>query len=145
MGGELQIDGITRQVWASGNTEIVNHVGQDPRYQACAGSLDNIQAMLCVPLTTRDNTFGVLNVVSRTPVDFSAAEAKVLNLLASQVAIAIGRAHLIHERVAQERLQESLQLSRNIQMGMCPPPSRVFANWTVHIAPSSPIKISRQG
>ncbi|MDD5277599.1 MAG: SpoIIE family protein phosphatase [Methylovulum sp.] len=118
VGGELQIDGITRQVLASGNTEIVNHVGQDPRYQACAGSLDNIQAMLCAPLTTRDNTFGVLNVVSRRPVDFSAAEAKVLNLLASQVAIAIGRVHLIHERVAQERLQESLQLSRNIQMGM---------------------------
>jgi len=120
VGEALQMDGITRQVLASGNTEIVNHVRQDPRYQACAGSFSEVQAMLCAPLKTRDKTFGVLNVVSRSAVDFSAAEAKVLNLLASQVAVAIGRVHLIRERVAQERLQESLQLSRNIQMGMLP-------------------------
>lgn len=114
----LSIDGITRQVIHSGNAEIVNDVRQDPRYQAAAGTLTGIQAMLCAPLKTRDKTFGVLSVVSRTPVNFSAGEAKVLNLLASQVAVAIGRVHLIHERVAQERLQESLKLSHSIQMGM---------------------------
>ncbi len=114
----LAIDGITQQVLASGNAEIVNNVSLDPRYQTAAGVLKDIQAMLCAPLKTRDKTFGVLSVVSRTKIDFSAAEAKVLNLLASQVAVAIGRVHLIHERVAQERLQESLKLSHSIQMGM---------------------------
>lgn len=114
----LAIDGITRQVLASGNTEIVNEVWQDPRYQACPGVLGDIRAMLCAPLKTRDKTFGVLSVVSRSAINFSAAEAKVLNLLASQVALAIARVHLIHERVAQERLQESLKLSHSIQMGM---------------------------
>jgi len=114
----LSIDGITRQVLDSGNAEIVNDVRQDPRYQAFAGQLSDVQAMLCAPLKTRDLTFGVLSVVSRTPLNFSAGEAKVVNLLASQVAVAIGRVHLIHERVAQERLQESLKLSHSIQMGM---------------------------
>ncbi|MBT9099770.1 PP2C family protein-serine/threonine phosphatase [Methylovulum psychrotolerans] len=114
----LGIDGITQQVLASGNTEIVNEVWQDPRYQACAGVLSDISAMLCAPLKTRDKTFGVLSVISREAVSFSAAEAKVLNLLATQVALAIARVHLIHERVAQERLQESLKLSHSIQMGM---------------------------
>jgi sigma-B regulation protein RsbU (phosphoserine phosphatase) len=119
VGDTLQaIDGITQQVLASGNAEIVNDVRQDPRYQAAVGVLTDIEALLCAPLKTRDKTFGVLSVVSRSPVMFSAAEAKVLNLLASQVAIAIGRVHLIHERVAQERLQESLKLSHSIQMGM---------------------------
>ncbi|MDD5273124.1 MAG: GAF domain-containing protein, partial [Methylovulum sp.] len=119
VGSQLaSIDGITQQVLASGNTEIVNEVWQDPRYQACGGSLGNVQAMLCAPLKTRDKTFGVLSVVSRSSVYFSAAEAKVLNLLATQVALAIARVHLIHERVAQERLQESLKLSHSIQMGM---------------------------
>lgn len=114
----LAIDGITQQVLASGNAEIVNNVNLDPRYQTAAGVLKDLQAMLCAPLKTRDKTFGVLSVVSRSEINFSAAEAKVLNLLASQVAVAIGRVHLIHERVAQERLQESLKLSHSIQMGM---------------------------
>lgn len=112
------VDGITRQVLASGIAEIVNAVRLDPRYQACPGALPAIGSLLCVPLKNRDQTFGVLAVASREPVDFSAGEAKVLGLLTAQIAVAIGRAHLIRERVAQERLQESLQLSRSIQMGM---------------------------
>ncbi|MDO9105892.1 MAG: SpoIIE family protein phosphatase [Methylovulum sp.] len=112
------LDGISLQVLATGNAEIVNDVRKDPRYQGCAGGLPDIQSMLCVPLRTRDKTFGLLSVVSRMAVNFSAGESKVLNLLASQVAVAVGRVHLIHERVAQERLQESLKLSHSIQMSM---------------------------
>ncbi len=114
----LSIDGITQQVLNTGNTEIVNEVLSDPRYQACHGTLIDIQAMLCAPLKTRDKIFGVLMVVSQTLINFSAAEAKVLNLLASQIAVAIGRVNMINDRVAQERFQESLKLSQSIQMGM---------------------------
>ena len=112
------LDGITQHVLTSGNAEIVNDVLNDSRYKACSGSLVDIQAMLCTPLKTRDKIFGVLNVVSRAPINFSAAEAKVLNLLASQVAVAIGRVNMINDRVVQERYQESLKLSKSIQMGM---------------------------
>ncbi len=112
------LDGITRQVLASGNTEIVNDVTLDPRYLEMPGALQDARALLCAPLKTRDKTFGVLSVAGPGGVSFSAAESKVLNLLASQVAVAVARVHLINERVAQERLQESMKLSRNIQMGM---------------------------
>ncbi|MGR8934352.1 MAG: PP2C family protein-serine/threonine phosphatase [Gammaproteobacteria bacterium] len=112
------LDGITRQVLASGNAEIVNDVARDPRYRDTPGALQGVQALLCAPLKTRDKTFGVLSVAACGAVDFSAAESKVLSLLATQVAVALGRVHLINERVAQERLQESLKLSRSIQMGM---------------------------
>ena len=94
----LSIDGITQQVLSTGNVEIVNDVPNDLRFLACSGLLAGIEAMLCTPMRTRDKTFGVLNIVSRTPISFSAAEAKVINLLASQVAIAIGRIHLIDDR-----------------------------------------------
>jgi sigma-B regulation protein RsbU (phosphoserine phosphatase) len=112
------VDGITRQVLASGNAEIVNDVNQDPRYRTGEGLLPGMRALLCVPLKTKDRVFGVLSVACREAVGFSAAELKVLNLLASQVAVALGRVHLINALVAQERLQESLKLSRSIQMGM---------------------------
>jgi sigma-B regulation protein RsbU (phosphoserine phosphatase) len=112
------LDGITRQVLAGGNAEIVNHVREDPRYQTEPGVLSDVRALLCVPLKTSDRIFGVLSVASRQAANFNAAELKVLNLLASQAAMALGRVHLIRTRVEQERLQESLKLSRSIQMGM---------------------------
>lgn len=112
------LDGITRQVLASGNAEIVNDIALDPRYRDAPGALQGVRALLCAPLKTRDKIFGVLSVAVRSGADFSAAESKVISLLASQVAVALARAHLINERVAQERLQESLKLSRSIQMGM---------------------------
>ena len=114
------IDGITQHVLTSGNAEIVNNVKDDVRYQVNSGSLSNINALLCTPIKTSDHTFGVLTIISIHEVSFNAAESKVLNLLASQIATAIGRVHLINERVSQERYQESLILSKNIQMGMLP-------------------------
>ena len=124
----ISIDGITQQVLTSGNAEIVNNVKNDPRYQFNPGSLLDINALLCSPIKTSDHTFGALCIISTHLYSFNAAEAKVLNLLASQIAIAIGRVHLINERVSQERYQESLILSKNIQMGMLPTAFPRFSN-----------------
>ncbi len=112
------LDGITRRVLASGNAEIVNDVTEDAGYRAEPGRLPGLRALLCAPLKTNDRTYGALVVASRSPTAFMAAELKVLNLLASQAAMALGRAQLIKARVEQELLQESLKLSREIQMGM---------------------------
>ena len=121
VGSQLTIiDGITQQVLKSGTAEIVNSVPNDPRYQLAPGNLSNINSLLCTPIKTSDHTFGVLSILSSNKVSFNAAEAKVLNLLVSQIATAIGRVYLINERVSQERYQESLTLSKNIQMGMLP-------------------------
>jgi serine phosphatase RsbU (regulator of sigma subunit) len=112
------LDGITGQVLSGGHAEIVNDVAGDARFQARPGRLAGVQALLCLPLRTHDRTFGLLLVATTEPVSFQAADLKVLNVLASQAATALGRVQLIMERVAQERLQESLKLSRDIQMGM---------------------------
>lgn len=112
------LDGITRQTLASGNAEIVDQLREDPRYQADPGTLGAAQSLLCVPLKTGDRLFGALVVAGLEPAAFSAGELKVLSLLSAQVAMALGRVHLIQARVAQERLQESLKLARDIQMGM---------------------------
>ena len=112
------IDGITASVINSGNAEIVNQVKHDQRYQAQAGSLAAIDALLCTALKSNDDCYGVILVVSDNGFAFSAAELKVLNVLASQIGMALGRAKLISQMVEQELLQESLKLSRDIQMSM---------------------------
>jgi serine phosphatase RsbU (regulator of sigma subunit) len=112
------LDGITRRILEGGGAEIVNDLAEDARYRAEPGCLPGLGALLCAPLRTSDRTYGVLAVASRAPAAFMAAELKVLNVLAAQAAMALGRAHLIRARVEQELLQESLRLSRDIQRGM---------------------------
>ncbi|MGI9211783.1 MAG: PP2C family protein-serine/threonine phosphatase [Methylococcaceae bacterium] len=114
------MDGITVQVLTGGQAELVNEVNQDPRFKSEPGHFTGIAAMIGVPLKTRERIFGVLSVVSTRRTVFNAAQLKVLNLLAAQVAIALGRVQLIKSRVEQERLEESLKLSRGIQMSMLP-------------------------
>lgn len=114
------MDGITVQVLASGQAVLVNEVNQDTRFQSAPGHFSGISAMMGVPLKTSDRIVGVLSVVSTRQTVFNAAQLKVLNLLAAQIAIALGRVQLIKARVEQERLEESLKLSRGIQMSMLP-------------------------
>jgi serine phosphatase RsbU (regulator of sigma subunit) len=112
------LDGITQRVVLSGNSEIINDIAADSGYLAEPGCLKGMNALLCVPLKTADRSYGVILVVTDQPVTFRAAEQKVINLLASQIATALGRVDLISAKVEQELLQESLKLSRDIQMSM---------------------------
>lgn len=112
------LDGISAHVLAGGHAEIVNDLAGDARHQAQPGRLVGARALMCLPLRTSDRTFGLLLVATREALAFQAADLKLLNVLAAQVATALGRVQLIAERVEQERLQESLALSRSIQMGM---------------------------
>ena len=118
-GHSLQpVDGITASVLQSGSAEIVNDVSTDPRFAQHPAMLDTVHSLLCTALKSTDKIFGVILVVSERATVFQAADLKVLNVLASQIGMALGRAELITHLVEQELLQESLKLSRDIQMGM---------------------------
>lgn len=113
-----RLDGVTRKTLLGGPSEIVNELRGRPREFPLSDELPDAEALICVPLRTQNQTFGVLRAVALEALAFSAGESKVLNLLASQTAVALGRARLIRLHVEQERLQESLELSRKIQMDM---------------------------
>ncbi len=112
------LDGISASVLEQGNAEIVNDLKLDQRYQLQPGRLQTAESLMTIALRSNERIYGLILVISETPVSFQAAELKVLNVLASQIAMALGRAELISNIVEQELLQESLKLSRDIQMGM---------------------------
>ncbi len=87
---------------------------------------EGIISGLCVPLTYRGETVGVLRVYTDRPWCFSDEETSLLRSIASQSAAAIVHARLYEDCLAAERTQRQLDAAGHIQRRMVParPPSR---------------------
>lgn len=83
--------GITGYVAQTGQTIRLGDVRGDPRYLAMRNDL---RSELCVPLRAGDRIIGVLNIESRQPDAYTESDQRVLETIASQMALAIEQAQL---------------------------------------------------
>ncbi len=93
-------EGLSGRVWMTGESFFVNDYrqweGQAAIYEAYP-----FRATVGVPIRWGREFLGVLNVLADPPRTFSSADAELLNLLATQAAIAIENARL-YEQARQE-------------------------------------------
>lgn len=82
-------EGIAGDVIKSGKAELINNVRQDSRY--VPGNAE-ISSMLCVPLRSRERTFGVINMSNGSERLFTLDDLKLLRSLAMYASIAIQNA-----------------------------------------------------
>jgi GAF domain-containing protein len=89
---KVGLEGITGWVAARGEPLLVADVRQDPRYVWMKGS--NTRSELAVPIKTKGETVGVLDVQSERLDAFDESDLAVLQSLAHQAGIAIQNARL---------------------------------------------------
>lgn len=99
------IAGIVRSVIMTGVGEIVNDVSSDPRF---VPSDYPISSLMCVPLKTKDQVIGVIELSSEQPVDYTARDLKLISALASQATSAISNAILYENMLREERVRSTL-------------------------------------
>jgi phosphoserine phosphatase RsbU/P len=98
----------------------INDVTDDPRYIHCETGVE-ARSELVVPLLLRDRLVGVLDLESAKPHAFTAEHERMLQTLGSYIAVALENARLYQEtRDAQLRLQQDLDMAREIQRGLLP-------------------------
>ncbi len=88
---------------------MVPDAAQDPRFYRGVDKQMGMKtkSLICVPLKTRDRIIGVLTAVNKRHGSFFQEDVRLLESLASQLAIAIENARLIQElQAARERLRE---------------------------------------
>jgi len=101
--------GISGWVIRKGVSALVPDAAQDPRFYRGVDKQTGMKtkSLICVPLKTRDRIIGVLTAVNKRHGSFFQEEVRLLESLASQLAIAIENARLIQElQAARERLRE---------------------------------------
>jgi sigma-B regulation protein RsbU (phosphoserine phosphatase) len=81
----------------------------------------NIRAVMCVPLTARDQTLGALCVDTRASQrTFSRSELRYFEAFADMLAVVWSNRRIQEERLLAARMSQDLQLARRIQTNLLP-------------------------
>lgn len=106
-------EGIAGTVAQTGNAVLLEDISTDPR--AASPDIINIEglrAFVSVPLRAKHVVFGVLNVASRKPRDFTAEDMQLVHAIADQLGVAIEQAEL-YDRLTKGR-ERYQRLAHNI-------------------------------
>ena len=101
------------------------NVLEDPKYsevsQTCTNNFDALYASLMVPLVYQDQVIGFLNLgEKKSGKPFNSEDIDLFRTLASQGAVAIENARLFQENLEKQRMEEELNIARDLQMSMLP-------------------------
>ncbi|HJR79130.1 MAG TPA: PAS domain S-box protein [Anaerolineales bacterium] len=118
-------EGVTGQVAASGQAEIVNEMQNDPRGVQISGTPEEEEAIMFAPLKERDQTIGVLSIRrAGTEHPFQHDDLELLEAFAAMAASAVSKARLFEE--TQRRLAELEALYENgLAVGRLLKPSEI--------------------
>lgn len=90
---------------------------------------EGFKAAAIIPLVANDVAIGTLVIDSRVKRSFSEVEVRFLQLMANSAALAIEKARLHREELRNQRIEEELEVGRNIQMSMLPAASPHIDGW----------------
>ncbi len=110
--------GITGAAAESKQVVRVHDTLADPRYIA---SHPDIRSEVAAPLMVRDRVIGVMDIESERIGHFTDDQARLLEMLAPQIASSVENARLYEEIASRERrMDEDLQAARELQQVMFP-------------------------
>ncbi len=114
-------EGIAGNVFQSGKAEIINDVLSDSRF--IKGKY-KISSMMCAPLKTKSEVFGIINLSSQEPISYTARDLRLFTTLTSQAAIALKNVQYIQflkeVTAIRQRVESELKIAHNIQMSLLP-------------------------
>ncbi len=98
---------------------------EDPKFkevsEPCAANFEALHASLMVPLVYQDKVIGSLNLgEKKSGKPFNREDIELLRTLAHQGAVAIENARLFEENLEKQRMEEELNIARDLQMSMLP-------------------------
>ncbi len=127
LSGPLEVSdprAVTARVFREGRPLIVGQTGS--RGHGLLHAMEADESRLCVPIrytppAGEPRTVGVINLIGQPPGGrFTASDQKLLAAIASQVGSALENHRLIRESLAQERVNQEMELAHHLQMKLLP-------------------------
>jgi GAF domain-containing protein/two-component sensor histidine kinase/HAMP domain-containing protein len=110
---KVGVEGIMGWVAAAGEPLRVPDVSREPRHVS-SPSANRTQSELALPIKSRGQTIGVLDIESDRPDAFDESDVAVLQSLASQLGVAIENARLYEQAQQLAALEERQKLAREL-------------------------------
>ncbi len=100
---------------------IIQNLETDERFQVVKNEDHFIRSLLAVPLTQKGKMIGVLTVFNkRAEADFTDNDRRLLTIIGAQSAQVIESARLYLEETEYQKMQQEMNLARNIQTNLLP-------------------------
>jgi serine phosphatase RsbU (regulator of sigma subunit) len=115
--------GIAGHVFSTGETLNIPDAYADPRFNPEIDRRTGFRtsSVLCGPVANRrGETIAVIEVLNKIGGTFTAVDERRLQAFSAQASIALDRAQLFEAFLEKERIESSLRLAHDIQMGMLP-------------------------
>ncbi|MBN2305909.1 MAG: SpoIIE family protein phosphatase [Anaerolineae bacterium] len=128
---------ILERVRESGQALLTDNAQYDNRFKRGESIMIlGLRSILCVPIPIKEKLIGVVYVDNRLHVGlFNKGHLELLTAFASQAGVAIENARLYQVAVEKGRMEQELQMARDIQRGLLPsvlptiPGYEVAADW----------------
>ncbi|UCC44396.1 MAG: GAF domain-containing protein, partial [Candidatus Zixiibacteriota bacterium] len=120
--------GLVGHVATTGQPEIVPDVRRDSRYLEKESST---ASEIIVPIKLDDRVIGVLNLESSHPNAYTQRSLALLEAFASQAAISLERARMHETLMTGKRLEEQLNVAREIQRSFLPDEQPVLPGYDI--------------
>lgn len=123
--------GIVDRVAREGRPMLTSDAQSDSELSLRQSVIDlKLRSVLCVPLTAKRKTIGVIYVDNRLQAGiFTQDDLDLLNAIAATAAIAIENARLYQLAVEKGRMEQELQMAYKIQAGLLPGSMPELSGW----------------
>jgi len=115
--------GIAGWVAETGQPVLIPNCYSDPRFDPSFDKRTGYKTrtMLCVPMIHKGRIVGVMSIINRLDLEpFSENDQLLFTIFASQAALSIENARLVHSAIEKERLDKELQVASEIQRLLIP-------------------------
>lgn len=107
-------DGVVGSIVAGGGAVIIPDTMEDPRVAGCLIDVEEIRALMHVPIRMGGRTYGVLSVAYTEPGKVGTEEERLFSSLAGRAALAIEQAQLQVKAKQAAVLEERGRLARDL-------------------------------
>lgn len=112
---------------------VAQDIAHDDRF-LFAPNMPATRSEAAIPLWIDNAVMGCLDLQSDKPNAFPDDDAKFLEALGQQVAVAVDSARLYRESLASQRMEQELEVAREIQTSFLPRKTPLVAGWSVGAA-----------
>ena len=122
---------VVKGVARDGQPVLTGDAQMDPRFSMRQSvKLLGLRSILCVPLKVKEQILGIVYVDNRIQAGiFTPADLDLLSAIASSAAIAIENARLYQVAVEKGRLEQELQMARQLQSSLLPSTTPQVSGW----------------
>lgn len=125
-------DQITGWMLKNQQPLVINDFKSDGRFRLPAEAEADVRSLLCVPLRLKGRMIGVLSVFNKRASEcFSENDQRLLAIIGAQSAQVIENARLYEEEKALQKMQQEVQMARDIQTRLLPKAPPVVAGFDI--------------